>query len=97
MLTVLDQLLTGTSFRNNEDYISGIIYPTLSISTEIKRDPKNCKWLFLRVESQEIRNGRFDENVTVLNDEGELIALSKHVSLVSARKSAEEMKRIYML
>ena len=49
------------------------------------------------MQSHEIRNGRFDENVTVLNEEGELIALSKHVTMVIARTSPEEIKRIYRL
>lgn len=67
------------------------------MTTEIKRDPIGCKWLFLRIQSYEIRNGRFDTSVTVLNEAGELIALSKHVSLALARKTEEELKRIYKL
>jgi hypothetical protein len=65
--------------------------------TEVKRDPKGCKWLFLRIQAYEIRNGRFDTNVTVLNEEGELIALGRHVSIVLERKSQEELKNIYRL
>lgn len=78
--------------------MAGIVYPTLSIVTEIKRDPKGCEWLFLRIQASEIRNGRYDTNVTVVNEGGELVALSKHVSLVySNGKSAEDMLRLYKL
>jgi len=53
--------------------------------TEVKRDPKGCKWLYVQIQAKEVRNGRFDTNVMVANEEGEIIALSKHVSLVLAR------------
>jgi hypothetical protein len=79
------------------DYASGVIYPTLSMVTEIKKDPSGCKWLFVRLETYEIRNGRYDTNVTVVNEECELIALGKHVSLALERKTQEELKKIYRL
>jgi hypothetical protein len=48
-------------------------------------------WLFLRVESKQIRNGRLDLEITVLDEEGEIVALSNHVSLVlSANRNLSE-------
>jgi hypothetical protein len=82
---------------DNEDYKSGVLYPTLSITTEIKNDPKGAKWLFMRIETHEIRNGRFDTNVVVVDENGDLIALSKHVSLALGKTSPEDLKRIYRL
>ena len=65
--------------------------------TEIKRDPKGCEWLFSRIEAKEIRNRRFDTHVTVLNEDGELVAMSKHVGLVLERLEEGRLKRIYRL
>lgn len=44
---------------NDEDYALGVVYPTLSMATEIKMDPKGCEWLFLSIQAYEIRNGSF--------------------------------------
>jgi hypothetical protein len=65
--------------------------------TEIKKDPKDSKWLFMKVRAHEIKNGRFDTEVTIVDEGGELVALSRHVSLALVRKSPEEIKRIYRL
>lgn len=65
--------------------------------TEIKKDPKDSKWLFMKMRAHEIKNGRFDTEVTVVDEVGDLVALSRHVSLVLMRKSPEEVKRIYRL
>lgn len=73
------------------------MYPTLSIATEIKKDPRNAQWLFMRIRTHEIKNGRFDTDVTVVDENGELVCLSRHVSLILARKSPEELKKIYKL
>ena len=83
--------------RDDEDYKSGVVYPTLSMATEIKKDPKGAKWLFMRIETHEIRNGRFDTNVVILDEKGELVALSNHVSLVLEKHSEEKLRRIYRL
>lgn len=56
------------------------MYPTLSLSLEIKKDPKDSKWLFMKIRTHKILNGRFDQEVQVIDEEGDLVALSKHVS-----------------
>lgn len=59
----------------------GVACPTLSLSLEIKKDPKDAKWLFLRIRAHKIQNGRFDTDVYVMDESGDLVALSRHVSL----------------
>jgi len=46
-----------------------------------------AEWLFIKVISHKIGNGRFDQEVHILDEEGDLVALSKHVS------TAVELKR----
>ena len=66
--------------------IVGQWYPTMSMSLEVKKGLADGKpgweWLFLRLESHQIRNGRMDIDVVVLDEEGELVALSRHVALI---------------
>ena len=59
-------------------------YPTLSMSVEIKAlpPPGGWKWLFVRIEAGVIKNGRFDINVVICNEDKELVAISRHVALV---------------
>lgn len=46
---------------------------------EVKKDPGNATWLFVEVVCNQIKNGRFDHEVRVFDEEGDLVALSKHV------------------
>ena len=59
-------------------------YPTLSMTLEIKKilPPQGVKWLFMRAQAKEIKNGRMDAEVTILDENSELVALSHHVCLV---------------
>lgn len=59
-------------------------YPTVVMNIEVKKSlgEKGKRWVQLRVTSKQIRNGRLDLEVIVLDEEGELIALSTHVNLV---------------
>ncbi|KAG0652497.1 hypothetical protein D0Z07_0658 [Hyphodiscus hymeniophilus] len=82
---------------DNIDYKLGIVYPTLSMVTEIKKDPRDAKWLFMRMRTHEIRNGRFDTEVTIVDEMGDLVCMSRHVSLILTRKTPEELKKIYKL
>ena len=65
-------------------YSTSYGYPTLSMHLEIKRllPPEGVKWLFLRARSTEIKNGRFDAEITILDEKLELIALSHQVCFV---------------
>ena len=91
----------GNYTKNNADFLYGIAYPTLSMTTEIKKDPKGAKWIFQKLRTYQIKNGRFDTEVQLFDEEGDLVALSKHVSLVTEGKLAsspnkmEQMRKIF--
>lgn len=59
-------------------------YPTLVFNLDIKkRLPEDgVDWLFVRVTSKKIKNGRLDLEIVILDDSGDVVALSHHVNLV---------------
>ena len=59
-------------------------YPTVALNFEVKRNlpPGGADWLFTRARAGEVRNGRFDLQVIVLDQDGNLVAISTHISLV---------------
>ena len=59
-------------------------YPTLSLTLEIKKllPPEGVKQLFVRAQAKEIKNGRMDVEVMILDQASELVALSHHVCLL---------------
>ncbi|KAK3377482.1 thioesterase-like superfamily-domain-containing protein [Podospora didyma] len=70
-------------------------YPTIVLNLEQKKAlPKEgVKWLQLRIEAKQIKNGRLDLEVVVLDKEGELVALSQHVNLIlGAERNVAERK-----
>lgn len=64
--------------------LSRFWFPTLVLNIEIKKllPPEGVEWLFVRVRPKQIRNGRMDLEVFVLDEEGDLVALSWHVALL---------------
>ncbi|MCJ1404060.1 hypothetical protein MMC11_007285 [Xylographa trunciseda] len=71
----------GTPFKG---YSTSYAYPTLSMHLEVKKllPSQGVQWLFLRARSTEIKNGRFDAEITILDERLELVALSHQVSFV---------------
>ena len=59
-------------------------YPTLLLNLEIKKvlPPEGVEWLFVRVSAKQIKNGRLDLEVVILDEGGDIVALSQHVTLV---------------
>ncbi|KAM7212390.1 Thioesterase-like superfamily domain containing protein [Rhypophila decipiens] len=59
-------------------------YPTCVMNIEVKKSlgRKGTRWLQMRVASKQIRNGRLDLEVILLDASGDLVALSSHVNLV---------------
>jgi hypothetical protein len=43
---------------------------------------KGWDWLFIRIEAKAIKDRRNDIDVVILNEEGEIVALAKHMALV---------------
>lgn len=72
-------------------------YPTLSLNLDVKKllPEDGVEWLFVRVQAKEIQNGRFDLQIHVLDEAGDLVALSTHSSLVvdSSRNLKREKKK----
>jgi len=69
------------------------------MTTEIKRNPKGMKWLFLRSKTHVIRNGRADSDIWVFDESGDLMAMSKHVSVVVEGRLAgkdEEIRKLFL-
>lgn len=86
---------------NRLDLKVGVRYPTLCVSLEIKKDLSGQKWLFQRCRALKIENGRFDTLVYICDEEGDLVAVAKHVSLIVEGKllaeKPEEVERVFKL
>jgi hypothetical protein len=51
------------------------------------------EWLFVRVATKQIKNGRMDLEITILDEAGEIVALSHHVALaVPAERNIAKRK-----
>ncbi|KAL8692774.1 MAG: hypothetical protein Q9224_003891 [Gallowayella concinna] len=59
-------------------------YPTMLLNLEVKKalPEEGVEWLFVRVGAKKIERGRMDLEVVVLDEEGELVAVSQHVCLI---------------
>lgn len=59
-------------------------YPTLVMNLDIKKllPDEGVEWLFVRTEARKIEQGRLDLQVSIMGQEGELVALASHVNLV---------------
>ena len=59
-------------------------YPTLLLNLDVKKPlpEEGVEFLFVRVRSKQIKNGRFDLEVIIMDAEGDIIALSNHINFV---------------
>ncbi|KUL84862.1 hypothetical protein ZTR_08250 [Talaromyces verruculosus] len=73
--------------------LSKYVFPTMCMSVEIKKDPKDAEWLFQEIVCHKIQNGRYDTDVRVLDENGDLVALSKHVSIMAEMKRTKAKLR----
>ncbi|KAF3067124.1 hypothetical protein GL218_08903 [Daldinia childiae] len=65
-------------------------YPTVVLNLDVKKalPPEGVEWLFSRVRAKCIKNGRMDLEVVIMDETGEVVALSHHVVLmVSAERN----------
>lgn len=70
-------------------------YPTILLNLEIKKalPPEGAEWLFVRVRSRVIKNGRMDLDVVVMDEGGDVVAFSQHVALVlGAERNMDRME-----
>ncbi|OTA83892.1 hypothetical protein M434DRAFT_400595 [Hypoxylon sp. CO27-5] len=59
-------------------------YPTVVLNLDVKKTlpPEGVEWLFVRVQTKCVKNGRMDLEIVILDDAGEVVALSHHVVLI---------------
>ncbi|KAL9576461.1 MAG: hypothetical protein Q9212_007077 [Teloschistes hypoglaucus] len=59
-------------------------YPTVLLNLDVKKalPEEGVDWLFVRVRAKKIQNGRMDLEVVVLDEGGDLVAISNHVCLI---------------
>ncbi|KAI0484028.1 thioesterase-like superfamily-domain-containing protein [Xylariaceae sp. FL0804] len=71
-------------------------FPTLTLNLDVKKalPPGGVDWLFVRVQAKRIKNGRYDYEVVILDEGGDVVALSHHVAMVvdGSRNTAKRKK-----
>lgn len=83
----------GNGSGGEKDARAKFWYPTVVLNLDVKKvlPEEGVEWLFLRVLTKEIKDGRYDLDVVVLDELGELVALSNHVCFaVSASRNLKE-------
>ncbi|OTA22056.1 hypothetical protein BTJ68_14965 [Hortaea werneckii EXF-2000] len=72
-------------------------YPTLLLNLDVKKalPAEGVKFLFVRVQSKMIKNGRYDLEIIIKDAGGDLVALSHHVVLaVSAERNTAARRKV---
>lgn len=83
-----DNMAAAAVERENEDSAehkqAQFWFPTVTLNVDMKKHlPANgVEWLYSRVVTKVVRDGRTDIEVTVLDEDGEVVALSTQVGLV---------------
>ncbi|TLD20471.1 hypothetical protein PspLS_08707 [Pyricularia sp. CBS 133598] len=74
-------------------------YPTLALNLEVKKSltETSVKFLQLRVSAKEIKNGRLDMEMLILDAAGDLVAIANHVTLIVSADRNLESSRINRL
>lgn len=59
-------------------------YPTVLLNIDFKKalPEEGVEWLFSRCKTKQIKNGRMDLELIIMDKEGDIVALSHHVCLV---------------
>jgi hypothetical protein len=85
------------AFTGEKKPLARFWYPTVVLNLDIKKalPEEGVEWLFVRNRSKMIKNGRLDIEVVILDQWGELVALSHHVTLVLGveRNMAERSRK----
>jgi acyl-CoA thioesterase len=85
------------------DLASGVNYPTICLSMEIKKNPNGKRWLYQRARCHQIQNGRYDMDVYLYDEGGDLVALIKQTSLVAVltegklKDNPDELRKLFKL
>jgi hypothetical protein len=89
VVDIFPQIVEAWRPRGSEDSSNGQVsgalwYPTVVLNLDVKKvlPKEGVEWLFVRVRAKQILNGRMDLEVVVLDREGDVVALSHHVSMI---------------
>lgn len=94
MLEGFDQLSTSSGKDAQgavEKASAKFWYPTVLLNVDIKKKlpPGGVEWLYSRVQNKRLKDGRLDIDIVILDEEGDLVAISNQVALVvSASRNA---------
>ncbi|KAL1847075.1 hypothetical protein Plec18170_008851 [Paecilomyces lecythidis] len=74
-------------------------YPTVTLNVDYKKrlPAEGVEWLYCRVQTKAVKNGRTDIDVTVLDESGEIVALATQVGLVvsaSRNLAGRDLKKV---
>ena len=74
----------GASTKRDQGWRSPFWYPTLLMNIEFKKllPPEGVDWLFVRARAKQIKDGRMDVEVTIMDENLEIVALSNHVCFI---------------
>jgi acyl-CoA thioesterase len=62
---------------------------TISLTMEIRKDPKGAQWLLQRAVMNAAKNGRFDLDIKIIDEDGDLVASVCQVNkLIPLRRAA---------
>ena len=86
-------LASQKPLAHQRSQVASFWYPTVLLNLDVKKalPPEGVEFLFVRARAKQIRNGRVDLEVTILDNKGNLVALSTHVALVVS--SARNLKK----
>jgi len=59
-------------------------FPTVTLNIDFKKQlpAGGMEWLYSRVQTKAVRNGRLDIDITIMDEDGEVVALGNQVALV---------------
>ncbi|KAI9370489.1 thioesterase-like superfamily-domain-containing protein [Aspergillus egyptiacus] len=80
----LDTMADGGSKRDGGFPSAKYWFPTVTLSIDFKKrlPGDGEEWLYSRIVTKEVRDGRTDLDVVILDEKGEIVALSTQVGLV---------------
>ncbi len=70
-------------------------YPTVLLNLDVKKalPEEGVEWLFSRTTTKQIKNGRMDLDIVVLDEEGDIVCLSHHIALaVSSERNVAKRR-----
>ncbi|KAL2866768.1 thioesterase family protein [Aspergillus lucknowensis] len=80
-----DTMASGSGSADGAGPTAKYWFPTVSLSIDLKKRlpvAAGPEWLYSRVVTKEVRDGRTDLDVTILDEKGEIVALSTQIGLV---------------